>query len=288
MKRSLIAVFSDPHGGHKLGLCNPETIIENDDTGEIKEVSPVLNDAQLLLWEVYSNAIENVKLLAGKDDVMLWCLGDLTQGNHYISEQMTTRIADQLFIAEYNFLPWFEKIPQIKKVRIAKGTGSHEFGEGSSSLAVAKSLRAKFPKKDIRSVYHGLARTDQGIFIDYAHHGPYPGSRNWLKGNEARYYLRSIMIGELNAGNIPPHIVLRGHYHEYVKEYLSIIANGTEHESWITIIPSMDMLSSYARQKSMSSSRVTNGVVVYELIGNRVYDIHFFGTTTDIRTVEDI
>ena len=245
MKQSLIAVFSDPHGGHKLGLCNPETIIENDDTGEIKEISPVLNDAQLLLWEVYSNAIENVKLLAGKDDVMLWCIGDLTQGNHYISEQMTTRIADQLFIAEYIFYPWFDKIPKIEKVRIAKGTGSHEFGEGSSSLAVAKSLRAKFPKKDIRSVYHGLARTNQGIFIDYAHHGPYPGSRNWLKGNEARYYLRSIMIGELNSGNIPPHIVLRGHYHEYVKEYLSIIANGTEHESWITIIPSMDMFPSH-------------------------------------------
>lgn len=288
MKRTLIAVISDPHGGHKLGLCNPETIIEDDSTGEVREYSPELNEAQTLLWEVYSKGIQEVEKLAGKDETLLIVSGDVTQGNKYISEQISTRIADQIFIAEYNLHPWLDSKINIKKVRMAKGTSSHEFGEGSSSLTVARLLRAKYPKVNVRSLYHGLIRTPDGVFIDYAHHGPTPGSRNWLKGNEARYYLRSIMMDEISAGNIPPHIVIRGHYHQYVKEYLSIRTNGTEYESWITIIPSMDMIGDFARQASRSSYRVTNGIVVYELINGRVLNVHFFGHTTDVRTYEEL
>lgn len=288
MKRTLIAVFSDPHGGHKLGLCNPNTIIEDDSTGEIKETSPVLSDAQILLSEVYSKGIEETNKLAGKDEVILICLGDVTQGNKYISEQMTTRIADQITIAEYNFFPWYDQIKNIRTVRLAKGTDGHEFGEGSAAIEVAKYLRAKYPRIDTRVVYHGLLRTKGGIFIDYSHHGPPTGKRNWLKGNEARYYLRSLMMDEISAGNTPPHIVLRGHFHDYVKEYLSIRTNGHEYESWITVIPSMDMISGFARQKGQSPYRVTNGIIVYELLDNRVHDIHYFGTTTDVRTFEEI
>lgn len=288
MKRTLIPVVSDPHGGHKLGLCNPETIIEDDSMGEVQKISPILNEAQTLLWEVYSNGIDEVAKLAGKDEVLLILSGDVTQGNKYISEQMTTRIADQFFIAEYNLHPWIHKVKNIKTIRLAKGTGSHEFGEGSSSLTVSRLIKNKFPKIDIKSLYHGLIRTKGGVFIDYAHHGPYPGSRNWLKGNEARYYLKSLMMDEVQAGHVPPHIVIRGHYHQYIKEYYSLRTNGTEYESWLTVVPSMDMMSDFAIQASRSSYRITNGIVVYELIDNKVYDIHFFGTTTDVRTYEEM
>jgi hypothetical protein len=287
MKRTLLSIFSDPHGGHKLGLCNPETILEDDGSGESRFYSPELTVAQDVLWEVYSKGIEEVSHLAKDDEVCVMCLGDETHGNKYVTEQVSTRIADQFIIAEYNFYPWIEKIKNIKAIRIAKGTGAHEFGEGSSSIMVSKLLRNKFPELDIRPVYHGLLKTN-GVLIDYAHHRPTTGVRNWLRGNEARYYLRSLMMDEINSGKTPPHIVLRGHYHDYIKEYLSIRTNGHEYESWITIIPSMDFLGDFARQVSKSPFKVTNGIVTYEIIDGRIYDIHYFGCTTDIRTVEEL
>jgi len=285
MKRSILAVFSDPHGGHELGLCNPETVLEDDSSGEIVQKPIILNAAQERLWDIYAGAIGEIKILAGKSDVYVKCLGDATHGNKYIAEQLTTKMSDQLIIGEYLFYPWFQ-IPTLKAIRLTKGTDAHEYGEGSSSIIISKMLKNKFPKVDVRAVYHGLARLG-GVFIDYSHHGPTSGIRRWLEGNEARYYLRSIMMTEIECGHIPPHLVLRGHVHSYVKEYLSIQANGTEYESWMVVVPSMDLISGFARKAAKSPYRIKNGVIAFEMLNDRIYDIHFFGNTLDVRTVEE-
>lgn len=282
MKRSILLVFSDPHGGHKLGLCNPETVLEDDTSGD-KSVE--INDAQTRLWEIYTGGINEVKSLAGKDPVYAICLGDITHGTKHIQEQMSTRLSDQLLIAKANFLPLFE-IKTLKMLRMVKATDAHELGEGSSAITVASMLQDKFPKVDIRTIYHGLLRLN-GLFIDYSHHGPPPGSRRWLEGNEARLYLRSIMMTEIEAGHIPPHLILRGHVHQYIKEYLCLQANGREYESWLTIIPSLDLISGFARQVAKSPYRIKNGIVAYEILNERIHDIHFFGNTLDVRTIEE-
>jgi len=79
-----------------------------------------------------------------------------------------------------------------------------------------------FKNKDIKMCQHGLLDID-GVTIDYAHHGPFPGSRSWLKGNIARYYLRDLMMREIMNGNSPPKLVVRAHYHTPVEEYLKIM-----------------------------------------------------------------
>jgi len=49
---------------------------------------------------------------------------------------------------------------------------------------LAKYLRAEY-KKDVTASPHYLS-TLFGLECDIAHHGAFPGSRNWLKGNSMR------------------------------------------------------------------------------------------------------
>jgi len=282
-KRVILVAMSDPHGGHKLGLLNPKTVLWDEDGNDYH---PTLNKTQQYLWKVYMTAKEEVVKLAGKDEIVLLSLGDLSQGDKYLSEQISTRMSDQIQMAVWGFEPWV-KLPNVKKVRIAKGTGSHSFGEGSTEILVGSILGEKYNKKNIKVLDHGLANIG-GLSVDYAHHGPYPGSRNWLQGNVARYYLRSLMQDEINAGEIPPDLVLRGHYHTYIKELLNIQANGLSYESMLCILPSMCMPGNWTRQATRSVSRITNGVIAFEILDGKIYQAHKFTSTLDIRTREKL
>jgi len=285
MKRAIIAAFGDQHGGHTLGLLNPATKLKDwDIDGKPYWWTPQLNKSQEYLWKCYEEDIENTKKLAGKDPIIAFNLGDITQGKKYISQWVSTRSSDQIFIAEANMLPWF-KVKNLVAVRLVRGTDSHGFGEGTADLTVEGLLQRRFPKRNIDTVFHGLADI-LGIKVDYAHHGPYTGSRNWLKGNVARYYLRSAMMDEIQINNIPPHLYIRAHFHNYVEEYLRISNAQHTHKSWLTVLPSYCLMSDYARQATRSQFSVTNGMVAYEVIDDRIVEVHPFLHTLDIRTKE--
>ena len=191
-----------------------------------------------------------------------------------------------ILIAEANLRPLVE-LKQTKVVRIIKGTSLHEFGEGSSSITIDKLLRNSYPNKDIKSLYHGLL-TIGDFTIDYSHHGASAGRRDWLKGNEARFYLRNIMYSEIKLGNKPANLYLRAHYHEPLVEWLSMGMLEEEYESWFCILPSLCMIDDYARKVTSSKFIVTNGIYTFEIINDALYKIHKFKKTLDIRTKEEI
>lgn len=286
MKRNLIVVISDPHCGNIYGWINPETELDIiDELGNEVKYRPKVNEIQKFLWgDITVPALERLKSLAGKDPIAVISTGDVTQGNGHKEELVTTRIADQNFIAEAAFLPFIE-LKNTKIARFVLGTGIHEFGEGSASITVAKLLQNKFPKKDIKPLYHGLADIN-GFTIDYSHHGPNTGSRQWLEGNEARYYLRNLMMKDLSIGKSPPNLVLRGHYHERTKEYLSIVWQDTEYESWIYVMPSMCMIGDFGRKATKSRHLITNGIIIFEVINGRLHNTYEYKRTLDIRTKE--
>lgn len=282
MHRKIVAVISDTHAGNSLGLCSPETELQ-DDQNQI--VHPTLNEPQKYLYDLYSKGIQDCVNLAGKDEIAVIHDGDVTHGNKYVEEVIGTRIADQFFIAVYNLLPWLN-LKNVKTMRLIKGTGAHSFGEGTADILVSKMLRDK-TKKDVRSLYHGLT-SFFGVTFDCAHHGPPAGKRSWLSGNEARYYLRSLMSDEIQSGNKPPRVVLRGHYHSFVKETLWMDTYLGMVESTICIIPSMCLLGDHNRQATKSSYKMTNGMIAFEIINGKLLDVHFFGQTLDIRSKETI
>ena len=287
-KRTILLGISDKHGGHKLGLCNPETVLkEEDENGNFQLFNPPINPVQQYLWALYIKHLEEVKYLAGKDDVVAFDLGDPTQGGKYMSEVMYFVPSYQFKIGYANMLPVYQMFPTLKAVRLTKGTASHEYEGGTSTETIEDRLRDNFPKIDTKSLYHGLAFVD-GLPIDYSHHGPPPGSRNWLKGNVARLYLSSMIEDCLNAGITVPKLVMRGHYHVFVKEFYHKRQNGSEINTWLTINPSYAFPDEWTRQTVKSVFIVSTGLLAYEIINGKIYDIHAFVKTKDRRTEEVI
>lgn len=282
--RMLLAAVSDTHGGHKLGLCNPDTLLEDITSNDVKRYSPQISEVQKWMWETYLWGIDETIKLAGKDDIILLHNGDPTHGKASFLQLMSSRQSDQIDIAVANFDPWLQ-YENVKMIRFAVGTGIHEMGEGSSSITISKMIKAKHSHLDIQTIYHGLLNVGN-FLVDYSHHGPSKGIRKWLEGNELRFYLRSIMIDDIMAGKRPPHLVLRGHYHMYRREFLEIITNGKSYESWIVLLPGFTFKDDYTRRATRSDYKQTVGMVIFELIDGRLYQTHRFTKTVDIRTKE--
>jgi hypothetical protein len=220
--------------------------------------------------------------------------GDITHGNRHPEQLLTNSIANQMFIAEANFTPWKEKIPNLDFLRFSFGTASHIFYEGASPALVNQFIRRTYPDFNSGVVHHGLLDV-QGVTIDYAHHGPSQGIRIWTEGNQLRYYTKSIMLDALKDGNMPPDIILRSHYHYPKREIVDIKVNQDDGRiktvvSRIYLTPSMCGLSDYAHQSTRSTHILYNGMMVYEIEDGRIIDDHLddFIWTLDLRTKETI
>ncbi len=280
---------SDKHSGHKLALLNPETklYVQTPKSG-LKKIDINFTEVNEYFWNLWTDKCiaEAIKFAAG-DDILVLETGDISAGNKYTEELISPLVSHQLEIARGVMKPLLA-YKNVKAVRLASGTGSHVFGVGSAEIMLSEYLMPYYPKIDMGVVFHGLATIrDMGIKIDYAHHGPYGGSRNWLRGNVARYYLQSLMQDELDAGRIPPQLVLRGHYHTPVEEIYTKRCNGHKYRSQIVIAPSMCILDDYARQKTQSTFKITNGIYCFEITEGKVgFPPYEISETLDLRTDE--
>jgi hypothetical protein len=281
--RKIVAHVTDRHGGHKLGLMNPATLLyAQDDKGNLVPWRPELTPVQKYLWDIHETHILRTIYLADGRQIFFIDGGDMAQGIKYPQELVSTASADQIIIAAYNMYPWLE-FPNVNPVRLVSGTEAHEMGESSVTHLVAAQLSAKYEGRDIQVVHHGLMDVD-GLDIDYSHHGPPPGRRIWLHGNEGRYYLRDIMMRHIMAGQKPPDIVLRGHYHTAVIEELRI----GEYKSHLVVTPSYCWLGAHGRQATRSAPEIINGMSAIEIENGKLVDIYQFVERRDLRTKEKL
>ena len=285
-KRGILAVRADTHGNSKYGLMRPGILLPGEDIdGESFPWEPGATAGNQYLWECYEKDIDDLKHLAGKDEIIVAELGDVTHGIKYPEEAVSTRLSDQMAIAEDNFLPLIS-LKNVKHVLIATGTGAHSFGEGSAEYMLAKYLKSEY-QKDVTAAPHYLS-TLFGIECDIAHHGGWPGSRNWLKGNVLRYNVRSRMMDDIQVGIKPPDLILRGHYHTYVPEIVHVRTRDRTYTTWVSISPSYSLLNDHARQITRSKSHITNGMLAYEIINGKILERHEFLHTVDLRRKEVI
>ena len=297
--RTILAAITDKHGGHAMGLINPETVLyrkdyyydeEDDDAYDLVKYNPTLSPGQLRRWRLYENIIERAIDRAKGDPIVLMDLGDQTQGTVYLDDVGNIILADQLVIAKWNLVPWMG-IPNVVSVRVVAGTGSHEYGQASAMLVVVEMLKGEFPDKDIIPLYHGLTYIhgrENGAGIDYTHHGPSQSMRKHLEGNNARYYLGSLMQDELMDGNKPPDLVLRGHYHSLINEVRTLYQKRQWWESRLVVVPPLCGFGDFARKITRSAHKVTEGGVVFEIIDDVVSRPDFITETYDIRRKEAI
>ena len=290
-KRVIVVAESDSHGGHKLGLLSPNTLLPEEEISpdgqlQVEWTSPPLTKTQERLWEIREGAKNKVIDLAGKDDIHVLEVGDLTQGNKYPTELVTTRDGDQTLIAYYNLLEWYN-VPNVKTVTYSKGTGSHTFGFSSSEINLCHMFKKEF--KNIKSdiAYHWLLDIN-GVTFDTAHHGPSPGIRHWLKGNNARYYLKDLMYTEFFAGRTPPNVVLRAHFHSYVKELVTMTFQGKDYESWIYVLPPLCIPGDFTIQVIKSVYSVQIGLLAFEVIDGQISKSYKFTQSFDTRAKETL
>lgn len=285
--RTIVAALSDTHGGHKLGLMCPEVILfDETETGQLVPYQPKPTASQEYLWRLYQENVKAVIELANGDPVVAIHNGDIAQGNRFMAELVSTRMADQVLIGAANLRPWLG-YNNVHALRLSVGTEAHVFGEGSAEILVADTLKREYPNKDIRVLHHGLAEVG-GLMIDYAHHGPFYGSRTWLRGNVARYYLQSLMIDELMAGRRPADLYWRAHVHNWVRETVTVSIGELDYTSTILITPSYCMVGEHGHKVTRSVGSITNGMAAVEIVNGKLVEIHRLTKTMDIRTRERI
>jgi len=285
-KRLIVVLLSDLHTGHKLGLLNPETPLA-DEHGE--SYTPSLNTTQRYLWELYNSHIDAVAALADGCPVLLVLNGDLTHGTVHDAHLCLVSIHDQILGAVWNVRPWYERTDlRLEHVRVIVGTASHTW-EGSAEALIAESLAARYTV-DTKARYHtniGLIQ-QRGQVIDCAHHGPFPGSRKWLEGNAATYYLRSAMFDELIEGRIPPIVYARAHYHTYLHVGpVRVRRQGRDVESRLIVTPSYSGTDDYTRRVTRSVATIDHGLVALEF-DDGLKAVHPFFQELDIRSREEL
>lgn len=278
-RRKIIIQLQDTHGGFKLALMNPDVVLfDEDETGTLVPYTPQPTASQKYLWKIYCEDIASVMKLAGGDPVLGVHNGDIAQGDKHPTLLVSDRMTDQLTIASWNLKPWMT-YKNFEGWLIAVGTEAHNFGMGSAEIQVQKELAPLYPNKRIEVMYHGLLDV-QGVKIDFAHHGPHPGSRSWLKGNMARFYLRDLMMREIMKKRRPPDLVWRAHRHEFVYEAMM----QEEYFSRLCLGPSYSMLNDYSVKMTQSIHELVHGLIAWEIIDGKAREPYPFLHKTDIRT----
>ena len=284
-KRIIVPFFGDTHAGSTLGLLNPDTElpVESPD-GSIQVAKPKLNPIQEFLWnDVYIPFIQEILMLAGKDEVFPFHMGDVTQGIKYPEKLLSNNISDQILIATKNLEIWLQ-YKNVRKMRLLSGTPSHNLGENSADVLVNNYLKAKYPKVDIQTQYYGLSNIN-GALVDVTHHGPGAGRRIWLRGNEFRYYIRSLITHELMRGNKPPDVIVRAHTHDPLEEWIIV----EDHRTCGIVTPPLCFPGDFAKQITKGIYLVTVGLMALEVINTNdkiTFFPHWFKKTLDIRSRE--
>ena len=290
MQRNIVLVIGDTHAGHILGLLRPNTMVDMEVVkGEemvVEKVELPINPVQHYLNKVFDKLLRETKKIAGDDKIILLHGGDITHGNRYVSQLVSSRISVQCQIAERIFTDSIDLLGS-STVRLLKGTANHVFDEGGSDNLIASALEFKYPDKDILCYYHGTLDID-GVIIDVAHHGPPPGSRKWLEGNELRYHLRSRMMDEIMNQKVPPSLYLRFHYHRYMKETVSVLTDKEEFTSTIILCPSFCMADDYAIKVVKSPDKFYSGGIILEIVDGKLMNMIPKVVALDIRIADKI
>ena len=283
MTRYLLTI-TDTHAGNRLALCNPDCVLTDEDAhGSLRPWKPSLSHMQVYLWRVYQQDVAAVVEHVGHDELIVTHAGDSTQGLRHQEHLMTTRLSDQIQIAEANMAPLLA-LPNVKRVRILKGTNGHSFGEGSAEALLAALLQARHPALDVECLYHGRFNVD-GVWFDISHHGPSGGTRLHVEGNAARNYLRDRLTREVLTGQEPTRVIVRGHHHVWTHESVELETKTGDVTCDLVIVPGYVGIGEYERKRLQSLPIQTHGMCLFRVDDGRL-EVIPLKRTVDLRTEE--
>lgn len=284
--RTILLCIADTHAGFKLGLMNPNvTLYDRDVEGNYHPYTPASTAVQEHFWTLLLQGCEATNLLAKGDQIVVIHYGDACHGDKYAKTLVSTELADQPAIAISNMQPILS-LPNVRTFRLVMGTDAHNFDDGNAEKIIIDNLKLKYPQINCEIVMQGLGNVD-GVEIEYAHKGPFPGSKHHLKGNIAHQWLRDRMTQELLHGKIPPRLYGFGHYHEWIYVTETVSVDDKDYTSSVFVMPSFNFPNLWTSAQTQEKSRYTHGIVVFEIIdGEIVGNPKRFTKTVDVRTKE--
>ena len=282
----IAACLSDTHCGHRLGVCNPATLLDDvDGRGQRYQQAIQVTETQRTIWEKMESDRAAVAELAQGRPVALIVNGDLTHGLKHPEDLMSMYLHHQILIAFGILEAWLtDPDLKIESLRLVQGTAAHTLS-GATEPLVAQLVSFRHPGLDVGVVFHGLFYVE-GAPIDAVHRGPYPGSREWLKGNVAKLSLKSMMLRELLDGRTPPRVVLRAHYHRYLRETERVTSKGITYESDVIMTPSYCGMDLHGHHATQGLSWQDHGMVALEMAAGKLVDVKPLVETLDLRTRE--
>lgn len=273
----VFAVLADLHGGHTLGMMRPGTTVPRERMVEVETPFGTVWEVETYDEELPMNAVGQFLYEAYRDDLMwlhelaagrpidIRINGDVTQGQKYVREWVTTRQSDQLHIAEH-FLRMPLELPTLASFGFIAGTGSHEFEEATSPILL-RSMLQKYTDIPISFSNHSLVSVN-GTVWDIAHHGPIPGSMRWLEGDGLRWYMNDLQQREFDLGREPPRWVVRSHYHTRAHATSDYRRRTRFYKTEGVLTPGYTSIDGYGRQATRSKYEVHVGMVAWEVDAN--------------------
>ena len=238
MKLALIVV-SDGHTGHKNGLLNP--------ISELEEGVPVpMYSIPQSLWNITEEVRDWVNTNCKKYDKWLINLGETTQGNAHNDDLLTAEMHLQFKWAAEAMYPFLD-MKGMKGARFLQATSWHEYGDGSSSKLMIEILKAKYQKLDIRQAVQSRMLADNVLF-EWTHHGPGTSKRKYLEGNSAFLEAKDRVLHHLIENKRCPDLTFTAHTHKPSQAKASILSNGEYVSNTHVITPPLCGPGAYSRK----------------------------------------
>jgi hypothetical protein len=283
---SIVVCLADGHSGFDRGLLGPHvTLLDEDEQGNAVPWQPQQREFQKWLWGRFLAYIERIKEIAQDIRIVVFYVGDACWGIKHPGT-ISARMSDQVAIAAQSLAPLLA-LPNVVSYRQIYGTEAHNFGQGSAEILLSKQIQSAFPEMDVGCAMHMLGTID-GVPFDVAHHGPMPGSRLWLRGNVMRYGLKDILLSDANEGSVPARVIVRAHYHTYVRVVEPWRDKGEEKISDMILLPGLCGMSHYAVKITRSSWKLDVGVVVFHVRDGELLQVYPLWDNVDIRAREEI
>jgi len=230
-------VISDTHTGHKNGLVNPDSELED---GVPVPLYPVPES----LWDIVITAADFVQKNCKKEDVHLIHMGETVQGNKYTDSLLTAEMSLQFKLAKDTLKPFITK--NLKSIRFLQATSWHEYGDGSASKLMRELIKAKH-QIDVKQMNQSRVKVGDLLF-EWTHHGSATSKRYYLQANSAFLDAKDRVMFH-NAEKIRcPDITFTAHTHKPSKATASILSEGEYVSNTQVITPPMCGPGAYSRK----------------------------------------
>lgn len=212
---STVAVLGDIHANSKVGLCPP--VVNMFKGGTYRPPRPQLWLHSKFLE--YRDEVAAARDRAGGRLIIIFT-GELADNNKHSQYDLIEHHPDaQMRVAVDAIMPLLEVIDKERGdlIYVLRGTEAHSGPDSWMDNKIGADIGAVetvTPDKTVLNSFDVLTLNIDGVRINAAHHPPLgPGRLPWTSSTYATRMAAHAFMSATLAGEQPPHLFVRGHYH---------------------------------------------------------------------------